>query len=239
MILFRDSIEIKEFLVSKSRQNVSIGFVPTMGALHLGHISLIEEAKEKCDLVVASIFVNPTQFNNTKDLETYPRTIESDIVKLSNAGCDVLFHPEVGNMYLEGEQKLKSNDYGYFIEILEGLKRPGHFDGVVTILTKLFNIINPNQVFFGQKDYQQCLVAETLIKRDFPDIILNRCKIIREADGLAMSSRNSRLSVEERQSAIKIYQTLLFIKSQWTTENWISSLNSSRIILNTFPFTFE
>ena len=239
MILFRDPIEIKEFLVSKRSRNLSIGFVPTMGALHQGHISLIEEAKAKCDLVVASIFVNPTQFNSNKDLETYPRTIESDIIKLNNCNCDVLFHPTIKSMYFEGEQKLKSDDYGYFIEVLEGLKRPGHFDGVVTILTKLFGIIKPNHVFFGQKDYQQCLVAETLIKRNFPEIILNRCKIIREVDGLAMSSRNSRLSSEERELASKIYLTLKFIESKWLEDNWQNGLLEARNILNIHPFNLE
>ncbi len=239
MILFRDPNEIKEFLVSKRRQNLSIGFVPTMGALHQGHLSLIAEAKGNCDLVVASIFVNPTQFNNSKDLETYPRSIESDILKLISAGCDVLFHPEASNMYFEGEKKLSSDDYGYFIEVLEGLKRPGHFDGVVTILTKFFKIIQPNQVYFGQKDYQQCLVAETLIKRDFPEIVLKRCRIIREKDGLAMSSRNARLNAEERRFAAKIYQILCEIKSQWTEENFLNCVLESRNLLNTSPFSLE
>lgn len=239
MILFKKSKDLKEYLENQRNIGSTIGFVPTMGALHEGHLSLVHEAKNKCDLVVASIFVNPTQFNNAKDLDTYPRTIESDIRKLIGAGCDVLFHPEVSDIYQGFESKVSTNSYGKFIEVLEGEMRPGHFDGVATILTKLFNLISPKEVFFGQKDFQQCMVVSELIVRDFPSIIMNRCPIKREPDGLAMSSRNVRLTVEERKLAPKIYEELLFIEMNWTEDNWQESVASARLKLNQFPFKLD
>ena len=239
MILFKQPEALKQFLSSQKAQNVSIGFVPTMGALHQGHLSLIAEAKLSCDLVVSSIFVNPTQFNNPKDLETYPRTIQSDIIKLMSSGCDVLFHPEETAMYAQGEEKLSSKDYGYFIDVLEGSSRPGHFDGVITILTKLFNMVDPNQVYFGQKDYQQCMVVETLIQRHFPAIIFNRCAIVREEDGLAMSSRNTRLSVEERKKAPEIYSALQLVQTEWTQDGWELAMEKAKGVLSKAPFELE
>lgn len=239
MILFRKPSALSAYILSKKEQNQSIGFVPTMGALHFGHLSLIGQAKLDCDLVVASIFVNPTQFNNSKDLDTYPRTIASDIKQLENSGCDVLFFPDVEDMYGQEDEILNSSDYGYFVNVLEGSKRPGHFDGVITILTKLFVMVDPTQVYFGQKDYQQCMVVETLIERKFPHILFNQCEIVRELDGLAMSSRNTRLSPEERIIAPRIYAYLKEIEENWSPNNWANAIEKAKVALNEFPFSLE
>ena len=239
MILFRKSKDLKEYLENQKNNGISVGFVPTMGALHEGHLSLVQEAKSKCEVVVASIFVNPTQFNNANDLETYPRTIESDIRKLIGVGCDVLFHPEVSDIYKDYNNKVSTDSYGKFIEVLEGEKRPGHFDGVATILTKLFHLVVPDQVFFGQKDFQQCMVVSELIARDFPSIIMNRCPIKREPDGLAMSSRNVRLSQDERKVAAKIYDALRSLENNWSEENWQEGIALARLKLSQAPFKLD
>ena len=212
-----------------------IGFVPTMGALHKGHISLIEQCKKKCDISICSIFVNPTQFNNQQDLSFYPKTIETDILQLAECNCDVLFYPEVSEMYAEGLVKDKTDDYGHFVMKLEGAFRPGHFDGVATIVKRFFTIIKPNEVFFGQKDYQQCMVVKTLISRNFPEINFNECAILRENDGLAMSSRNVRLNSEARLSALKIYRCLCLIKENWNEANWKTGLQEGLNLINADP----
>ena len=188
-----------------------IGFVPTMGALHDGHISLIKVSKEQNQLTVCSIFVNPTQFNNREDLEKYPRPIEKDIKFLVENDCDVLFLPEVNEMYLIEETK-NIEDYGNITNSFEGKFRPGHFDGVVMITKKFFEIIEPNSVYFGQKDYQQCLVIDHFIKKNNLGVDLHICPTHRENDGLAMSSRNMRLNEKERQAAVIIPETLHYIK---------------------------
>lgn len=239
MILFKEARALKAHLSDKKAQDIRIGFVPTMGALHQGHISLIEQAKANSDYVVASIFVNPTQFNNTADLLNYPKTIDKDISMLLEAGCDALYHPEVSDLYQANEPKLSAADYGTFIHVLEGAKRPGHFDGVVTILTKLFDWVQPDIVFFGQKDYQQCLVVKTLIKRKFQAIQFVACPIIRESDGLAMSSRNIRLSAEERAQAPRIYKALENLKQNWNAGNWNQALVQLRQELDQTPFELE
>lgn len=188
-----------------------IGFVPTMGALHDGHISLIKASKKNNQITVCSIFVNPTQFNNLEDLEKYPRDLEKDIKFLVEHECDVLFLPEVNEIYQKDEIK-EVIDYGNVTNDFEGKFRPGHFDGVVMIVKKFFQIIEPDNTYFGQKDYQQCLVIEHLIKRNQFPVNLIICPTLREHDGLAMSSRNARLTEEERKAAAIIPQTLNYIK---------------------------
>jgi pantoate--beta-alanine ligase len=210
-----------------------------MGALHAGHISLVKFAKEKCDLVVCSIFVNPTQFNQASDLATYPRTIEEDMKLLLEESCDVVFHPGVEDIYGSDFQKDSSDDYGDFVHVLEGHSRPGHFDGVVTILRKFFSIVCPHEVFFGQKDYQQCLVVKELIGRNFPQIKFNLCPIAREQDGLAMSSRNVRLTDEERKLAPMIHQSLQLIEQNWTPENWEKGIKQAEEFLDGSSFIIE
>jgi len=194
VILFQKPADLSAYISGQKAKKLRIGFVPTMGALHKGHISLLENAKQICDIVVCSIFVNPTQFNQSKDLETYPRNLGKDIRLLLEDSCDVLFHPNVEGIYGDDLSKDDTGDYGTFINLLEGESRPGHFDGVVTVVRKLFEIVSPDEVYFGQKDYQQCLVVTTLINRKFPNIHFNLCPIAREESGLAMSSRNVRLN---------------------------------------------
>ncbi len=198
-----------------------------MGALHEGHLSLIRKAKLENDFVVCSIFVNPTQFNNSSDLKAYPRTIEADMKLLAAENCDLLFFPSVEEMYPESLNKESANDYGNFIHVLEGKHRPGHFDGVVTIVNKLFSLVKPNQVYFGQKDYQQCLVVKELIRRNHSQIIFHQCEVVREPDGLAMSSRNVRLSAIERESALKLSKALFHIQNNWNEKTWRIEMQSA------------
>ncbi len=190
----------------KSFQNKSIGFVPTMGALHKGHIDLIKKSVAENDLTVCSIFVNPTQFNNPEDLKKYPRTLDEDCKMLKEAGCDVVFAPTAEEMYPTLPQ-IKLN-FGYLEEIMEGKFRPGHFNGVGIVVAKLFHIVKPNKTYFGQKDIQQVAVIQRLIKDFSFDLEMVVCETIRENDGLAMSSRNRRLSNEARDLAPKIYESL-------------------------------
>ncbi|MDP1726420.1 MAG: pantoate--beta-alanine ligase [Bacteroidota bacterium] len=228
MNLYQDIKPLQSHLQAKRRQNLRIGFVPTMGALHAGHLSLIDAAKEKCDIVACSIFVNPTQFNNLLDLELYPRNIENDIRLLVQSGCYILFHPTIEEMYGSDFHKDSAAVYGPYINLLEGAHRPGHFDGVITIVKRLFEIIEPDEVFFGQKDYQQCLVIKTLLERNFTNIVFNRCAIKRETDGLAMSSRNVKLNKEERIAASLLIQALNHIKANWNAETWETSIAEAK-----------
>jgi pantoate--beta-alanine ligase len=207
--------DLKSILKDKRASNSSIGFVPTMGALHQGHLSLIENAKQKSDVVVCSIFVNPTQFNQASDLENYPKPIETDLQLLANIHCDIVFMPSVEEMYPDGFEKLNADKLGDITKFYEGSSRPGHFDGVYTVLMKLFDIVEPNMVFFGQKDYQQCLLVKKIIAFHLLPIAFNMCDIMRENDGLAMSSRNIRLNTHERKAAVKLSKALFYLKNNW------------------------
>lgn len=202
MKVFESIIETQNYIKSHP-----VGFVPTMGALHEGHISLIRRAKKENELSVASIFVNPTQFNNPDDLARYPRTLESDLDRLEKAGCDAVFVPSVQEMY--PEPAVLKMDFGRLEQILEGAFRPGHFNGVGLVVSKLFHIIRPHRAYFGQKDIQQCAVISRLVNDLSFGIELVFCETVRETDGLAMSSRNVRLSPEKRIVAPFIYQSLL------------------------------
>ncbi|MCX6187642.1 MAG: pantoate--beta-alanine ligase [Bacteroidetes bacterium] len=210
----------------------TIGFVPTMGALHQGHISLIKQSKKLCEITICSIFVNPTQFNNPSDLENYPRLLENDMKLLLENGCDVLFHPNVAQIYPDGLLK-NEEDYGQVVRVFEGLHRPGHFDGVITVVASLFDIVKPNKSFFGQKDYQQCMVVAELIKRKFPQIELNICPILREESGLALSSRNLRLNETEKISALLIYKALNHIKVNYSPKDLRKLIEEAKQIIAT------
>ncbi len=212
MEIFETVNDIKEYLKTKKDEGLTIGFVPTMGALHEGHLSLFREAKEENDLVVASIFVNPSQFNNQSDLEKYPRTLETDLKKLEEQGCNVVFHPSVEEMYPEPDTT--EFDFGNLDKVLEGEFRPGHFNGVASVVKKLFKIIEPDRAYFGLKDFQQLLIIHKMIKDFDCPVELVPCPIVREKNGLAMSSRNELLSKSERKQASLIYKTLKFIKVQ-------------------------
>lgn len=199
-------------------ENQSIGFVPTMGALHAGHISLIYKSKTANSLTVCSIFVNPTQFNNPLDFEKYPITIEQDIAMLEEAGCDVLFLPSTDEIYPTDFVKI-SYDLGYLESILEGKYRPGHFQGVCMVVERLLRIIPCNTLYLGQKDYQQCMVIEKMISLRNMEVDLEIAPTVRETDGLAMSSRNKRLSIEERENASVIFNALMHMKSEITLQS--------------------
>lgn len=211
MIIFKKAKGIENFLERHKKANTIIGFVPTMGALHSGHISLIEECRKNSGLTVCSIFVNPTQFNDKKDFDNYPITIEKDIQLLYETGCDVLFLPEVSELYHDNEQ-LEYFKLGFLETILEGEYRPGHFQGVCQVVNKLLNIIHPHQLFMGQKDYQQCMVIHKLLEITSCKTNLNICPTVREESGLAKSSRNVRLNNKAKSNATIIYQSLVFAK---------------------------
>ncbi len=196
MNIFYKISELKQHLAQLKQQGKTIGFVPTMGALHQGHISLIEISNQQCDVSVCSIFVNPTQFNNTDDLKRYPRTPEKDIALLEAGNCDVLYMPEVKDIYPENDMRHFS--FGYLDEILEGATRPGHYNGVGQVVSLLLQGIEPHKAFFGSKDYQQVMVVKALVKQLQLPVEIVSCPILRETDALAMSSRNALLNSEER-----------------------------------------
>jgi pantoate--beta-alanine ligase len=212
MILFKHPKDLKSYIQNGSIAHSSIGFVPTMGALHNGHISLIQAARLENELVVASIFVNPTQFTDLTDFEKYPSTIEADILKLEKAGCDILFLPSIADIYPNGSSPIQSYDLGHLDIILEGQYRPGHFQGVCQIVHLLLEIISPGKLYLGQKDFQQCLVIKKMISLIGMDTSVIICPTQREPDGLAMSSRNVRLSLSESKKAAFLFKTLCYIK---------------------------
>lgn len=195
------------------QQGLKIGFVPTMGALHNGHLSLIRIAQQTCDIVVCSIFVNPTQFNDPRDLEKYPRPIAADIQKLEQVKADILFEPAVTEMYADNEHWHLS--IGELEHLLEGASRPGHYQGVTQVVNKLFALVKPDVAFFGQKDYQQFLVINKMVELLQLPVKLIMCPIERETDGLAMSSRNVHLSAADRQHALILSKTLNSIKQKF------------------------
>ncbi len=204
--------ETSEYLSGQKAAGKTIGFVPTMGALHEGHLELMRRARKENDLLVVSIFVNPIQFNNPDDLEKYPRTLEDDIKKLKSVSCDVLFAPEVDEMYPEKEKKPKQYDFGELDKVMEGKFRPGHFNGVAVVVKKLFDIVQPHRAYFGEKDFQQLAIIKKLVEMENIPVEIVPCPIVREPDGLAMSSRNRLLTPEQRKEAPFIYQTLLEAK---------------------------
>lgn len=220
MILFKHSKDLITFLKSIRKKGNTIGFVPTMGALHKGHLSLIKKSKATNNVTIASIFVNPVQFNNKEDFVKYPSTIDNDILLLEESGCDILFMPSEKEIYPDEISKQKHFELGHLEKILEGKFRPGHFQGVCLVVEKLLAIIKPDNLYLGQKDYQQCLVIKkliTLIKKDITVII---CPIVREASGLAMSSRNLRLNEEEKRLASSLNKTLESVKDSLSNENF-------------------
>ncbi|MEI8280061.1 MAG: pantoate--beta-alanine ligase [Bacteroidota bacterium] len=216
MVIIKNTGELRQYLAYEGHGKRDICFVPTMGALHAGHGFLVKKAKEKQDaLVVCSIFVNPTQFNEKSDFDKYPVSVEADIDLLTNMGCDVLFLPTVEEMYPGGTDKVPSYDFGYLDTILEGAQRPGHFKGVGQVVGRLLEIVKPQYLYLGQKDYQQCMVIKKLlsiISNTGVNIII--CDTVREADGLAMSSRNRRLTAPQRITAAAIYQCLVSIQGK-------------------------
>lgn len=212
MYIFHKSGDLKDYLGRQKAAGITSGFVPTMGALHSGHITLVKQSKAENGLTVCSIFVNPTQFNDAQDLAKYPRTTEADIALLTEAECDVLFLPDVAEVYPDGQQLKDHYDLGYVETVLDGAYRPGHFQGVAQVVERLLRLTEPGRLYLGQKDYQQCMVLKRLIEiKDLP-VELRIVPTSREADGLAMSSRNRRLSEPQRVLAGLIYQCLVSIQ---------------------------
>lgn len=210
---FTTKLQLRQYLDEIVANGNTIGLVPTMGALHQGHISLIEQARQQCDLVVCSIFVNPTQFNDPADLEKYPRPIVADMAKLEQVGCDVLFNPTVNEMYADNEQW--HLNIGELENLLEGKYRPGHYQGVTQVVFKLFDIVKPTLAFFGQKDYQQVMVINRMVSLLAMPVKLVMCPIQRETDGLAISSRNIHLSGDDRKHALILSKTLKWVKDNY------------------------
>jgi pantoate--beta-alanine ligase len=213
MILFKTAAPLQEHLQKLRKQGLKTGFVPTMGALHKGHIALMQECKKRCDVVVCSIFVNPTQFNDKKDFEKYPITVEKDIYLLETNKTDILFLPSAEEVYQGNIKKLQHFDLGYLEEILEGKYRPGHFQGVCNVVSRLLKCVQPDVIFLGRKDYQQYLVLQTMMRSFFPGVKIEAVNIQREKSGLAMSSRNARLSEKARKQATAIYKNLLYART--------------------------
>lgn len=216
-------LSLKELVLKIGKlkdQNQSIGFVPTMGALHEGHLAIIERAAKENDYAVVSIFVNPTQFNNTEDLANYPRTLEEDLKLLSNLSNVYVFQPEVSEVYAE-DVFFKPMPLGYLASLMEGKYRPGHFDGVVHVVHNLFRLVQPTRAYFGKKDYQQLAIIRMLVNHyQFP-IEIVACETWRSNVGLALSSRNKRLSPQGLEDALIIWKTLSFIKERKNTSSII------------------
>lgn len=231
MEVIRTVSELKQRVAAHRAQGKTIGLVPTMGALHAGHISLMEQARKDNDIVVVSVFVNPTQFNNPEDLRTYPRTEEADCVKMEVANVDIAFIPSVEEVYPEPDTRIF--DLGPVAEVMEGPMRPGHFNGVAQIVSKLFYMVEPDRAYFGEKDFQQIAVIRRMVEIEGFNIEIIDCPIKREDDGLAMSSRNVRLTAEQRQIAPSINKALVasldFAKShsvEETKQSVISEINA-------------
>ena len=214
MISYKSSFYLKKRIDGLKAKGKTIGFVPTMGALHQGHISLIEQAKQNCDYVVSRIFVNPTTFNNVEDLVKYPRTIEADSKLLKAAHCDFLFTPSVKTMYPKGTKGFVAPPVGDIVNVLEGIHRPGHFEGVMQVVSLLLDHVNPSHMYMGLKDFQQFAICSKMVALQKRKVIMRGMPIIREQSGLAMSSRNTRLSAKGRAKAAVIFESLSLVKNK-------------------------
>ena len=239
MILFKKAGELSNYIRKKQSAGLQVGFVPTMGALHEGHLSLIQASKQDAGLSICSIFVNPTQFNDPKDFQQYPVTIEKDIYILEKNGVDLLFLPSVEEIYPNGTTNIETYPLGYLETVLEGKYRPGHFQGVCQVMHRLLNIVKPDHLFMGQKDYQQCMVIKKLISLMQSKIIFHACATVRETDGLAMSSRNRRLNESERKKALGIYEALTYLKKNLSKGNLSDLIAQAHNILTDQHFKID
>ncbi|AEV33652.1 pantoate--beta-alanine ligase [Owenweeksia hongkongensis DSM 17368] len=231
MQIFTKVSDLQNHLSQLRGQGLSIGFVPTMGALHSGHLALIDHASRENDISIISIFVNPTQFNNKTDLAKYPREVDSDIAKLEKTGCDIIFLPSEEEMYPEKTESVKINLNG-LDTVMEGAHRPGHFDGVATIVGRFFEIVNPTKAYFGEKDFQQLLIIRQLTKVMGFDVEIIPHPIERSQKGLALSSRNQLLSAEDQEKSLIIWQSL-----NWMKENYKD--HSPQELINLVSQRFE
>jgi len=225
MKIIRSIKELHAVIESLKNTQKTLGFVPTMGALHDGHKSLVEQSVAENDFTIVSIFVNPTQFNNPSDLEKYPRNLEKDVDLLQKVGCDYIFAPESKDIYQEDELNNRFEfDFGGLDSVMEGRFRPGHFNGVVQIVSKLFQLVKPDKAYFGEKDFQQLSIIHRMVDIMKMDVQIVDCQIIREESGLAMSSRNERLSPEQRKNAVQISKVL------FESRNFVPRLKPSEIV---------
>ncbi len=222
MNVAENSIELQK-LIAAHGNNKSVGFVPTMGALHNGHISLVQRAAAENDITIVSIFVNPTQFNNAEDLKKYPRDLNADLLKLTGSGCQIVFAPTVNEMYPEPD--IRKFDFGHLETVMEGKHRPGHFNGVAQVVSKLFQMVKPSKAYFGLKDFQQLAIINALVKKLKINTEIIPCEIIRHADGLAMSSRNVLLTNEERVNATVIYKTIFDASNNYQSKSVQETIN--------------
>lgn len=234
MLIFNNKVDLNKHLQNSRSKNTTIGFVPTMGALHEGHLSLLTASLANNSSTVISIFVNPTQFNNPEDLKKYPRTLESDVVKIASISPEIIVYaPTVDDIY-DGQTKSQHFNYDGLENQMEGKFRPGHFDGVGTVVKRLFEIIKPTNAYFGEKDFQQLQIVKKLVAKEKIPVKIIGCSIFREANGLAMSSRNERLSPKECEESKLIYKTLLAAKKMFGTE---SAKTVSDFVTKTFSAT--
>ena len=194
-------------LLLKSIENRTLGFIPTMGALHSGHLSLVKKSCSENDFTICSIFVNPTQFDNSQDLKKYPSQLNSDLILLEESGCDFVFTPSIEEIYPENYQP-KTYSFGLLENVMEAVNRPGHFSGVAMVVSRLFSIVKPQKAYFGEKDFQQLAIVKSMVAQDKIPVQIIACPIVREPSGLAMSSRNSRLTEHQRRASSRIYSRL-------------------------------
>ena len=235
MFIFKKATDLQKYLDTQRSQNKTIGFAPTMGALHAGHLSLISAANQQNDITVCSIFVNPTQFNDPNDLAKYPRTEGTDIELLAFAKCTVLFLPSVAEIYPDGTNWQMPYQFGTLTQVMEGEHRPGHFEGMVQVVKRLLDIVSPDHLYMGQKDFQQQTIIKSMLEQSASNIELVRCAILREKDGLAMSSRNIRLTPDERAIAPRIYAVLQAAKAEQETYTPIALRQRAIDKLHTTP----
>jgi len=226
---FKKSLRLQSFLITQKKSGKSIGFVPTMGSLHEGHVSLVRKSKLENDITVVSIYINPSQFNDENDFLTYPESLENDMSLLKEIKCDALFLPNTKEMYKDGFKTLDI-DLGNLNLILESQKRPGHFDGVVFIVHKLFKIIDPDKAYFGEKDFQQLLIIQKLAKKHFKKTSVISCPTVRDNSGLALSSRNQKLTTKQLDFAKKVFNLLKTLKD-FIKKN---SVKESKVFVNDF-----
>ena len=233
MLIIKEAGELEQYVVRAKNNGRSIGFVPTMGALHQGHLSLVERCVKENDESVVSVFVNPTQFNNANDLATYPRTEEEDARLLAEAGVSVVFMPSVETVYPNGTERDHEFDLGAAAEVMEGKYRPGHFQGVAQVVSRLFLLVRPDRAYFGEKDFQQIAVIRNMVRSEGIKVEIVACPIKRADDGLALSSRNALLTPEQRKVAPEIHAALMESKAymldhslQATRETVVDRLNA-------------
>jgi pantoate--beta-alanine ligase len=228
MIKYKSAYRLNKYIQKQKKLGKTVGFIPTMGALHQGHLSLIQAAKNECDIAVCSVFVNPTQFNKASDLEKYPRNLDADAILLESVACDVLFNPSVKTIYPDGADRFDAPKVGDMLDVLEGEHRPGHFQGVMQVISLLLDIIDPTQLYMGLKDFQQFAICSKMVEMQGRAVEMRGMPIVREANGLAMSSRNERVSAAAKNSAGIIYESLQLVKDNLDNYSIIELKNMAK-----------